>query len=505
MKLSKRLIAAVCAGAVAVATVSGVGVHMYRNRIVKIDPAKTYAINGGKFEGWGTSLCWWANRLGYSDTLSQKAVDLFYGENGLRMNIARFNIGGGDDPTHEHIVRTDSNMPGYTVYQDGKVRYDWSADAYQRGVLQRAIKATNNELLVEMFSNSPPYYMTESGCTGGSANGRDNNLRQDQYDDFARYFAEVCAHYKNEWGVNIQSAEAMNEPQLWCWQQYSPKQEGCHFRPGKAQSEMILQLQKAMREKGLGDVLLCGTDETSIDTQAFSYMLLSQEAKQALGRIDTHSYSGIIQPWLKQTAVGSGKNLWMSESDSGKTAGKNAGEMGAALWLAKRIESDMNGLNPSAWIIWQAIASYYSSTEYNGRKDGDIRDLDLNGGYWGVAFSNHDNDTIILTKKYYAFGQYTRFIRPGMRMLQASGQTVAAYDEKENKVVMVVYNTDAKEKKVSFDLSAFTTVGTSAKGVRTDNSANWKDIGSTRINEKTLEVTLPGHSVTTYVAEGCEA
>ena len=28
--------------------------------------------NNGIFEGWGTSLCWWAHRIGYSDTLTDK-------------------------------------------------------------------------------------------------------------------------------------------------------------------------------------------------------------------------------------------------------------------------------------------------------------------------------------------------------------------------------------------------------------------------------------------------
>ena len=68
--------------------------------IVNISPYDTYDINGGKFEGWGTSLCWWANRIGYSDTLAQQAAETFFSTDGLGLNIARFNIGGGDDPSH---------------------------------------------------------------------------------------------------------------------------------------------------------------------------------------------------------------------------------------------------------------------------------------------------------------------------------------------------------------------------------------------------------------------
>ena len=134
---------------------------------VTLSPSDRYEINGGVFEGWGSSLCWWANRVGYSDSLAQKCADLFYGEDGLHLNIARFNIGGGDD---HHITRTDSNMPGYTVYQNGQVTYDWNADANQQNVLRRCIEAAGDDMIVEMFSNSPPYYMTNSGCSTGNKN-----------------------------------------------------------------------------------------------------------------------------------------------------------------------------------------------------------------------------------------------------------------------------------------------------------------------------------------------
>ena len=78
---------------------------------VVINPKNTAATNGAVFEGWGTSLCWWANRLGYSDSLAQQSADLFFSMDGLGFNIMRYNIGGGDDPAHTHITRTDSILP----------------------------------------------------------------------------------------------------------------------------------------------------------------------------------------------------------------------------------------------------------------------------------------------------------------------------------------------------------------------------------------------------------
>ncbi len=496
MKRILRLGAA--AAAVTLALGAAGGTHPVKAAsAVTISPNDTYAANDGVFQGWGTSLCWWANRVGYSDSLAQQTADAFYGEDGLRLNIARFNIGGGDDPSHTHITRTDSNMPGYSRLEDGQIVYDWSADANQRNVLLRCVQAAGDDMITEMFSNSPPYYMTKSGCSSGGTNPGENNLKDDSYTAFAEYLAEVCAHYENEWGVDIQSIAPMNEPYTNYWGAYSNKQEGCHFDIGESESRVITELRKSLAARGLGDILISGTDETSIDTAIDAFSALSDEAKAAISRIDTHTYGGSRRNDLRDTAKAAGKNLWMSEVDSGGVSGTDAGEMGAALWLAERITADCNGLEPSAWVLWQVIDNHISTEGYNGNKDKGM--VDVNGGYWGVAVADHDNDSLILTKKYYAFGQYSRYIRPGMTMLRSSGPVMAALDKETGELVLVAYNTDGTEKDLTVDLSQFDTVGTLARAVRTSGSENWADAGETAIENYALNAKLPANSVTTFL------
>ena len=467
---------------------------------VTISPNNTYEINNGIFQGWGSSLCWWANRIGYSDSLSQKAVDAFYGDDGLRLNIARFNIGGGDDPSHTHITRTDSNMPGYTKYQNGKITYDWTADANQRNVLQRCIKAAGDDMIVEMFSNSPPYYMTKSGCSTGNKDANKNNLKDDSYTAFAEYLAEVCKHYRDSWGVKIQSVEPLNEPYTNFWGAYSKKQEGCHFDLGNSESKIIVELKKAMKARGMDDVIISASDETSIDLQIQAYNALSADAKSALGRIDTHSYSGSKRSQLKETAIKAGKNLWMSEVDGSGTVGSNNGGMSSGLWLAQRITTDCNELNASAWVLWQLIDNHISSKGYNGNKDSGMPNIE--GGFWGVAVADHDKDKIILSKKYYSFGQYTRYIRPGMTMLKSSGNVMAAFDKEKGQLVLVAYNTSGSANNMTFDLSQFDALGNSAKTIRTSPSENWKDVGNTTVSGGSMNVSLAPNSVTTFIING---
>ena len=506
-KMKRQILsAAVSAALAAVSIPAGAAA----SEVVTIDPhTGGSAVNEGVFEGWGTSLCWWANRLGYSEVLTEKAAKAFFDpEEGLGMNIARYNIGGGDDPSHDHITRTDSMIPGYAVdpVYDADAgtyswSYDWDADRNQRNVLQKAMEAYGEGFIAEAFSNSPPYFMTVSGCSSGGEDPGEDNLRADAFDAFAEYLAEVALHFKDEWGITFQSITAMNEPCTNYWSAYSNKQEGCHFSQGASQSRMITALRAALDGRGMADMLISASDETSIDTQALSWRRLSDEAKEAVARIDTHSYQGTMRGMLRKAALDAGKNLWMSEVDGGDTAGVNAGEMGAGLWLANRILEDMNGLTPSAWILWQVIDSHISKDGYLGRKDTGM--VNTAGGYWGTAVADHDREELILTMKYYVLGQFTRYIRPGYRIIEGGQRSIAAYDPGEKTLVIVAVNARGNDADTRFDLSAFEEAGSEVEVIRTSGSMeegeHWAQLESFQPDVAGFDAVLKANSVTTFL------
>lgn len=467
----------------------------------------------GEFQGWGTSFCWWPNRIGYSDSLAQQAAELFYSNEGknLGLNIIRYNIGGGDDPSHHHITRTDSAVPGYLVKkEDGTLEYDWTADHNQRNVLLRAMEACGQEVIVEAFSNSPPYFMTNSGCSSGAEHAEDNNLKDDQYEAFAEYMATVMEHFKNEWGVSFQSCDPMNEPATDYWGANSWKQEGCHFDIGESQSRMLVEMDKALKRHGLKDVILCGTDETNIDTQTYALTQLSPAALKALKRVDVHTYQGAGREELRTLVTHLNKNLWMSEVDGGDRAGEDAGHMGAALWLGKRIIEDMNGLMPTAWITWQVIDNHISKEGMNGNKDLSEM-IDTNHerwGYWGIAVADHDNDKIILTKKYYAFAQFSKYIRPGSTIIKSSPVSLAAYDSRKKQIVVVALNDKKDDQQYIIDLNTFKKTGTTAKVIRTsgdfESGENLAELPEITADGKNFNVTLKGNSITTFIIDNVQ-
>ena len=489
-----------------VASATAVPVEEYHDEnrtIYAIDTTKVSPFNDGKFQGWGTSLCWWANRIGYSDTLAQQAADLLYNaETGLGMNIARYNIGGGDDPTHRHITRTDSMMPGFWVLDEetGEHLFDGTQDVNQRNVLLRVAEASGSDFIAEAFSNSPPYYMTESGCSSGAVHASANNLKEDQVEAFAEYLAQVVLYYKENYGIDFQSISPMNEPNTAYWEAYSPKQEGCHVSPGESQSAILLATQKALAAKGLDDILLVGTDETSTVLAASSFKKLSDETKEAVSRIDTHTYKVGKVEELQALAVQNGKNLWMSETDGDGILGTNSGEMGAGLWLANKMISDIQGLMPSAWILWQGIDNHISGEGYMGNQDSGMPNLER--GYWGLTVVDHDKEEILLTKKYYAFGQLSRYIRPGYSIINTEAYgTLAAYSEEENKLVIVIINVEETEREVGFSLESFRYDGGMADVIRTSQSENWAKLPQIAVQKDMLRATLTPYSVTTFVIE----
>lgn len=475
---------------------------------ISISPLNASVMNGGKFEGWGTSLCWWANRVGYSDDLAQQTADLFFDEKGLGLNIMRYNAGGGDDPSHHHITRTDSMVPGWLVKDDktGEYVYDYDADKNQLNVLSRAYKAAGDNALVEVFSNSPPYFMTVSGCSSGGRDASVNNLKDDSYEEFAEYMAHITNYIQNEMGIKVASVSPMNEPNTNYWGYGNYKQEGCHFDQGEAQSKIIELTYNALKKYDLDNVIMAGSDETATDLQINEYNAYSDKARKALGRINTHTYSAYKAGELGALAKEKGFNLWMSEVDGNGTAGTDAGEMSAALWLGEKIISDINALSPSAWVLWQVIDKHICEEGYMGNKDSGM--IDITTGFWGTAVCDHDNNTIILTQKYYGFGQFTKFIRPGSTLIHCGGDSLAAYNPDTKELAIVVLNKSDKDKNANINLGQFKSFGKKVTATRTSGSMadgeHWAELDPIYAYDTGFVATLKGNSITTFVIKNVE-
>jgi hypothetical protein len=109
-------------------------------RMTMVDPGQRYQV----FDGWGTSLCWFANVVGRWPEPDRSEIigKIFDPKIGLGLNVARYNIGGGENP-EVHAMGHRERMDGYEPVLG---TWDWSADAGQRWVLAAAMKLGVNHV-----------------------------------------------------------------------------------------------------------------------------------------------------------------------------------------------------------------------------------------------------------------------------------------------------------------------------------------------------------------------
>ena len=479
---------------------------------VIVDLKNVSPINGGVFEGWGTSLCWWGNRLGGDEEISNKAADLFFSmDKGIGLNIIRYNIGGGDDPEHDHILRTDSAMPGFwkNVDEKGNFEYDWTADSRQRNLLKKIVsKVDEDELIVEFFSNSPPYFMTKSGCSSGGKPYFVTNIKDDMYEAFIEYLVEVTYQLQELDGIKVTSLEPMNEPSGNGWKAFNPKQEGCRVSKGVNQDNLLILTRQILDKRNLQNIIVSGCDEPGGATQMRSIRRLSSEAKSAMGRVNTHTYLKTKSKALLNFAIKNKKSLWVSETDGELSKGEGNGQMGPAIFFAEKIITDMNLFKPSAWVIWQAVAGYRDNVPFNGRFDGNGYPA-FDQGFWGTAIADFIDEDILLSKKYYAFGQFTKFIRPGDYVVYTGlDNCIASYNPVSKRITIVYVNSNEIDEACSFDLSSSINGWGEIKAVRTSGMtlSDGENMEEVDCQTETLEpgvfrADIAPYSITTFIIE----
>ena len=448
-------------------------------------PSKVVPTAAQTFRGWGMALAWEANDVYGSSLVPQKIsvanqpayMDLLYGDPEQRLTlgltVARYNIGGGDAPHHAHM-RPDAQMEGF---QAGKGQpFDFTRDGSQRRMLHEAQQRGAN--IFEAFSNSPPYWMTNSGCASGSTTGSADNISPAHYADFVNYLVTVVKYFASREGLVFESLEPFNEPDGNWWKAQG-SQEGTAAAPATQQT-LIPMVAQALRSAHL-PTIVSASDTNDLDKETKDLGLFDAAAVRAIGRINTHTYAGQNRAALKAKAATLRLPVWTSEVGCclGSAKSKVPNDrtpMWGALWMADTVRLDLRDMGSQVWVFWQP-------------------DWNL------IAF---DHGAPAPEKQYYALAQYTNYIRPGFRIISAGADnTLAAYSPSAKRLVLVSTNWDSATTN-DFDLTSFSDLPAFATQVRTtaDSSVN--------LQQQTLPVsaqgrivdTLPVRSVTTYILDG---
>lgn len=445
---------------------------------INLDPSNMQQ----SWDGWGTALAWFGNVTGgWNDQTKNALADALYSPQGLNFNIARYNIGGGENPAYD-TMRQGGEVPGFSPSPGV---YDWNQDANQRWWLGAAIARGANKL--EAFSNSAPYYMTVSGSTTGNSDAWKDNLKSTEYDNFADYLATVVKHFDSE-GIKFNTLSPINEPNTNYWG-FGGGQEGSHWDTG-SQAKMINAARAKLDSKGLQSVAISAMDETSVDTFMTDWNSYDVATKANIGQMNTHTYSGSNRTAVRDAAKAAGKPLWMSEVDLGPGGiAHNHGDFEPALALAERIMTDITWLEPKAWVLWQAIES-----EKNMQKE------NMN---WGLLHADFDTQDWYYGKKYYAMAQFSKFIPQGSRFIADNNDnTLAAYNPTDHKIYIVYKNENTTSQDISLNMSQFDAITGTATPYVSSATQNVEQQANVPIMNKTLNTTVGPKSITTYVIDG---
>ncbi|KJL30584.1 glycoside hydrolase [Microbacterium oxydans] len=542
---SKRTISALGIGAIAAGMlVTGSPAAVAAAVPLTITPNPAYASD--PFEGWGTSLVWFANATGgYPDDVRQDLLDKVFGEDGLNLNIARYNIGGGNATDVPGYLRPGGAVDGWwnpdlasstyadrAAYRaawdgDDPASYDFDADATQRWWID-ALKDKITHW--EAFSNSPPYFLTQSGyVSGGIGSGTTEQLAPADMEAFADYLVTVVERIEQDHGIDFESLDPFNEPNTnyWSttlggngWPTSASRQEGAHVGPA-AQDQMIKVLAARLAEAGTTtDVPISAMDETNPGIFATNWNAWSDEAKSEVTQLNVHTYGTSGRLVVRDIAKSAGKPLWMSEVEGDwDGTGYNLTNIENGLGMAGQIVNDLRELEPSAWVFWQPVEDTYNMEKVEKKNWGSVFvDFDCNAdgdSVRRIADGAADPSCTVQTNaKYNTVRNFTHYIQPGDSLIPTdNAQTTAAVDGDGDGLTLVHVNSEPTERRITVDLSRFGTIapGATVTPVVTTQSTT-EDPESNALVQgdavavdaatRTATITVPAKSVTTLLVAG---
>lgn len=431
---------------IAALAVSQLAAHTNADEFSTFIDAKS---NYGSWDGWGTSLAWWARRFGDRDDIA----DIFFTTNdvpwqdstlpGLGLNIVRHNAGASSFNTIEGKKMSVSRkmilsrqIEGHWVdwYSEDPTSnsWNWDVDANQRSMLLKAKARGANRF--ELFSNSPMWWMTRNQNPSGYRRNKEN-IQPWNIPRHALYMATIAKWAKDHWNITFDSVNPFNEPSGSSWTS-SGTQEGCRFYI-PTQSTIILALRQELDSRGLHDTIVAASDESKIDRALNTLRWLSNDALKTMGRINVHGYQYDEgkRHVLRDIARQRGHGLWNTEYGENDASGKG---------VLINVFLDFRYLQAQAWVYWQV----------------------LDGKGWGLIEADNEKGTLgPANQKYFIVAQFSRHIREGMRILDGGADNIiAAYDEAKSKLVIVAVNWWVPQY-FNFDLSSFSQPSTHGANV----------------------------------------
>ena len=213
-------------------------------------------------------------------------------------------------------------------------------------------------------------------------------------------------------------------------------------------------------------------------TSYYSAIQSNAAAWSSVNILASHEYGCGTLPSEPAIATAD-KEYWETEVDTGTASGDTPGDgIASALLTVQTMHNDLTKANLNAWHYWWMYCSNNSGCLY-------------------------DTGTKVWTKRLWAMGNFSRFVRPGWKRVATSGTSpsgvlVSAYINPANNALSIVaINSNTSSKSVSFYVSG--NAPCSLTPYETSASKNLGQGTAVTVSGSRVTVTLSAQSVTTFV------
>ncbi len=448
-----------------------------------IDKNKKYQT----IEGFGASGAWWAQVVGgweHTDEKSGKKVNeriaelLYSKENGIGMNIYRYNLGGGSKNSCSSVFPNKNRMAECFLKDNGE--YDFTRDKNAVNMMKLCVNEGADSVI--LFSNSPPERYTKNHKSCLDKPWKSNLLRKNEK-AFAEYLSDCAEHFLRE-GIPVKYISPVNEP-LWIWTEKNG-QEGCHYTPYGVYSLLKKCADSLAERKNLKDVKLSACENGDIRwfNKIYTLAVLSdKKVRNACDGIDIHSYclpiplkflnnrAGFLKRYRKFLDIFFPSVPVKMSEWCHMNGGRDKG-MDSALVCARTMYEDISILRVTSWQHWIAV----SEVDYCD----------------GLIYINEDEKTFETTKRLFVTGNFSKYIPAGSKRIEINcddRDILPLAFTQGKKTVVVLINPSNSAKKLETDENTEYLLAV------TDKEKDLEEI--TLKGEK--EIVLPEKSVTTLV------
>lgn len=482
--------------------------------ITVIDDAAQYQT----MDGFGASGCWWAQSVGGWENQRDILSLLYSKENGIGLNIYRYNLGAGSaDDENMYVL---GNRTECFLQPDGT--YDFTADANAQNVLATARALAGDDLRVSLFANSAPVSLTKNGKAYSSAPESEEeeltcNLDEANYKAYADFCYTTAEHFLSQ-GYRVTDVSPVNEPQ-YAWRAwynadgtYSMNQEGCHYSEEELTALMSVMVKRfkdtdvdaqgcklSMFESGAieGDHTIFSSYISHLAARDLNYAFQSMAVRRYFDTISTHSYwsstdtkkraAKYLATYFQNYDVACTEYCQMSNDGSTgvldlieESGGTNGLTIEYGVAMANVIIDDLTILNAKEWDWWLGC-SFGVYTD-------------------GLVYINADDHSDIQTsKRLWCLGNFSKFIDEGaVRIACSSGVenlSSCAFKNTDGSTVIVYVNSTDTDLTTNLDNISFNSFDVYTTSAEYDLEKTFSNDGSL----STTAVSVPSQSVVTVV------